>query len=142
MKRFLALAATAASLLGAGAAQAGSVNWSIGLELPHVATVVSGGPGYYAPRRIYGPVVPAYYEPEVVLPAPVYVTPPVVRVHRPHGHFWAPPLPHHRIHAPHWRGHHWRGHDRQQHQWRGHDRRHHDGRGGNDRHRGGRHDRR
>ena len=137
MKRFLALAATAATLLGAGAAQAGSVNWSIGLELPHVATVVSGGPGYYAPRRIYAPVVPAYYEPEYVLPAPVYYTPPVVRIHRPQRHFWAPPLPHHRIHAPHWRG-----HDRQHHQWRGHDRRHHDGRGGNDRHRGGRHDRR
>ena len=153
MKRFLAIAATATSLLAAGAAQAGSVNWSIGLDLPHVATVVSGGPGYHgapayiAPRRVYGPVVPAYYEPEYAYPAPVYYGPPAIRVHRPHRDIWLPPLPHHRFHAPHWRGHdrqhhQWRGHDRQQHQWRGHERRHHDGRGGQDRTRDGRGDRR
>ena len=139
MKRFLAIAATATTLLGAGAAQAGSVNWSIGVGLPHVATVVSGGPGYYggpsyydeptyvAPRRIYRPVVPAYYEPEYAYPAPVYYGPPAVRFHRPHREIWLPPLPHHRFHGPHWRG-----HDRQHHQFRGHDRWHHDGRAGHD----------
>jgi len=170
MKRFLAIAATATTLLAAGAAQAGSVNWSIGLDLPHVATVVSGGPGYHggptyvAPHRVYGPVVPAYYEPGYALPAPVAYGP---RFHHPHPRIWLPPLPHHRVHAPHWRGqdrqhhrfrgddrqhhqfrghdrqrHQFRGHERQQHQFRGQDRRHQEGRGGHDRKRDGRGDRR
>ena len=160
MKRFLAIAATATTLLGAGAAQAGSVNWSIGVDLPHVATVVSDGPGYYggptyvAPHRVYGPVVPAYYEPEYAYPAPVTYGP---RFHRPQRQIWLPPLPHHRFHAPHWRGHdrqhhqfrghdrqrhQFRGHERQQHQFRGQDRRNQEGQGGRDRQRDGRGDRR
>ena len=66
MKRLLALAAaTVASLFTATAAQAGGVHWSVGINLPPVATVVSGGPAYY-PAPYYG--APAY-------PAPVYGAP-------------------------------------------------------------------
>ena len=84
MKKPLVLAlAAAATVMAAGAAHAGSnVYWSIGLSAPAVSTVISNGPGYYAPAPVYyapPPVVytPAprvYYPPQVVYerPAPVY----------------------------------------------------------------------
>ena len=68
MKPSLLLAgAAAAALLAATAAQAGSVHWSVGIDLPPVATYVSNGPAYYpaavgyAPRRVYVPR-PVYVE--------------------------------------------------------------------------------
>lgn len=89
MKRHLILACAAtAALLGAGAAQAHGVQWSIGVSLPPVATVIGSAPGYYgapvyeaAPIRYVPPVV--YREPPVV-----YEAPPVIwRAPRP---FFAP----------------------------------------------------
>ena len=48
MKRSLVLAAAAAAtLFTATAANAGGVHWSVGINLPPVATVVSSGPAYY-----------------------------------------------------------------------------------------------
>ena len=69
MKRpvILALAASAA-LLGAGAAQAGNVHWSVGVNLPPVATVISNGPVWGAPAYYPAPVT---YAPPVVYEAPV-----------------------------------------------------------------------
>jgi hypothetical protein len=104
MKRsLLVLGAAAATLFAASAAQAGGVSWSVGVNLPPVATYVSGGPGWYpAPVRYAPPVVyapaPVYAEPYLsVYDAPVYS-------HRPH---YVP--------APRWHG----GYR--------HDRWHHDG---------------
>ena len=73
---------TAASTLGAGAANAHGISWSIGINTPIVGTVISNGPGYapvyersyepvYAPAPVYAPV-PVYEQ------APIYVAPPVV----------------------------------------------------------------
>jgi hypothetical protein len=67
----LSLAATA-TLLAAGAAQAGNVNWSIGISLPPIGTVISNGP-VYGPAPVYAPA-PVYYEPAPV----VYAPPPVI----------------------------------------------------------------
>ena len=70
MKRSLVLAAAAAAtLLTATAAHAGGVNWSVGISLPPVATVVSNGPAYY-PAPYYG--APAYYPEPVYYSAPAY----------------------------------------------------------------------
>ena len=82
MKRSLVLAAAAAAtLFTATAANAGSnVHWSVGVNLPPVATVVSNGPAYY-PAPVYGAPVDGTYYPEPVYysapaysyyPAPVY----------------------------------------------------------------------
>jgi hypothetical protein len=72
MKRPLILAlAAGAMLLASGAARASDVHWSIGINLPPVATVISGGP-------VYGPPVAVYEPPPVIYPAPVYREPPVV----------------------------------------------------------------
>jgi len=70
MKRSLVLAAAAAAaaLLTATAANAGGVHWSVGINLPPVATVVSSGPAYYPAPAYYGP--PVYYAPRVVYAAP------------------------------------------------------------------------
>jgi hypothetical protein len=120
MKRSIALAAAAAAtLLTATAAHAGGVNWSVGISLPPVATVVSHGP-VYAPAPYYG--APAYY-PEPVYypapapaysyyPAPVYYAP---RVYTPRPRIWVAPRPHY--HGGHWRGH-GRGHDKHHHRQR------------------------
>ena len=51
-KSLIAAVATAASLLAAGTAQASDVHWSIGINLPPVATVISSAP-VYAPAPIY-----------------------------------------------------------------------------------------
>jgi len=69
MKRpvILALAASAA-LLGAGAAHAGNVHWSVGVNLPPVATVISNGPVWGAPAYYPAPVT---YAPQVVYEEPV-----------------------------------------------------------------------
>jgi len=92
MKRFLILVGLAAStLVATGAAQAGNVNWSIGINLPPVATYVSNGPSYYPAPVVYG----NHYRPA----RPVYVAPP---------HLWLPPLP--RLPAPPWAGRHHQGH--------------------------------
>ena len=81
----LALAGT----LAAGAARAGNVQWSIGIQAPlapgvAIGTVFSGGPGYY-PQPVY--VEPA---PLVYAPAPVYVAPPPIYL-RPRPIVYAPP---------------------------------------------------
>lgn len=126
MKRSIVLAGiAAATLLAAGAAQAGNVNWSVGINLPPVTTYVSNGPDYYYPAPVYAPRR-VYREPQPVY----YVAPPRAYAHP---HVWLPPLPplprlppppwahgggHH---AGHWdRGQRW-NHDRQ-----GRDDRHHD----------------
>jgi hypothetical protein len=131
---------TAALVSAAGAAQAGNVHWSVGINLPPVATVISSGPVYgpvygpayvpapvYAPAPVYVPPPVVYRPAPVVYPAPVYYGPryygpPAVVVER----AWGPP---HR----HWdRGYDNRGYDRGydgRGDWRGHDRRHHDGYG-------------
>ena len=79
MKRpvILALAASA-TLLCAGAARAGNVQWSSGVHLPPVATVISNGPAWAAPVYYPAPVV---YGPPVVYEAPVIY--PGYRVPRP-----------------------------------------------------------
>ena len=91
----LALAA-AGTLLGAGAAQAGNVQWSVGINLPGIVLplpplpglVVIGGPVYQQPVRSYRPE-PVYAPEPVYVPEPVYYAP--ERVYYP-GH-------------PHWRHH-------------------------------------
>ena len=114
MKRSLVLAAAAAAtLFTATAAHAGGVNWSVGINLPPVATVVSGGPAYY-PGPYYG--APAYYPEPVYYPAPVYS-------YRPAPVYYAPPVyvprprvwvaPARAYHRGHWHGH--RGHDKWRH---------------------------
>jgi hypothetical protein len=84
----LALAA-AGTMLGAGAAHAGNVQWSVGINLPVPGIVlplpplprlvVTGGPVYQQPsygyraEPVYAPA-PVYYQPEPVYyaPEPVY----------------------------------------------------------------------
>lgn len=77
---------------GSGAARAADVYWSIGINTPHVGTVVSNLPpaqAVYVPAPVIvqaAPVylpAPVYYQPAPirVRPAPVYVSP------RGHGHW-------------------------------------------------------
>jgi hypothetical protein len=93
MKRPLVIAcAAAATLFAASAAEAGRVSWSVGINVPPVATVVASDPWFAAPVRYAPPAVvyPApivYEEPYVV--APRYYAPPVVVA--PRARFWAPP---------------------------------------------------
>jgi len=96
MKRpLVVLCAAAATLFAASAAQAGGVSWSVGINVPPVATYVSGGPAWYtAPVRYAPPVAyapaPIYAEPYVgVYDAPyrVYGAP----VYQRRVHYWAPP---------------------------------------------------
>ena len=99
LRRTVAILATAAALLGANAAQAGT-NWSIGISLPGAGVVVSDGPRHYVRE-----VTPVYYAPApVVRYAPRYVEnevyyapPPRVvyethyrhrQVHHRHDHRW------------------------------------------------------
>lgn len=80
MNKSLVLAlAAAGTLLGAGAAHAGSAHWSVGISLPGIVLplpplpglVVTGGPGYHQPsygyraEPVYAPA-PVYYAPEPV----------------------------------------------------------------------------
>ena len=110
MKSILVVALAAAGALCAGTAQAGHVAWSIEINTPVVATVVSNAPAYpvlYAPApRAYLAVPPvAFYEPEpVYAPAPYYAPAPVYYP-RYGGHYRPVPVfyPHHRPHE--WREH-------------------------------------
>ena len=111
MKRPLVVfAAVAATLFAASAAQAGGVNWSVGINVPPIATYVSGGPGWYpAPVRYAPPVVyapaPIYAEPYGVYGVPYAVHAAPVYLRRPH-HWVAP--------APRWH-HGWNRHERWHH---------------------------
>ena len=69
-----ALVATAATL-GAGAAHAGNVSWSIGIATPLVGTVISNA-------RVYAPV-PVYVSGSAYDPEPVYVQGPPVYLSAP-----------------------------------------------------------
>ncbi|HSC64589.1 MAG TPA: hypothetical protein VLD35_13190 [Caldimonas sp.] len=114
MKRpLLALCAVAATLFAASAAEAGGVSWSVGVNVPPVATYVSAGPAWYpAPVRYAPPVAYA--------PAPVYVEPYVGVYDAPYG-VYAAPVYHRR--APYWvvPAHRWHP------GWNRHDRWHHEG---------------
>jgi hypothetical protein len=79
-RSFVLAAAAAATLITAGAAHAGGVNWSIGINVPPLAAVV-GAPAYYpAPSYYAAPGYPAVtYDP----PRAVYASPRV----------WLPPAP-------------------------------------------------
>ncbi|MGZ3442653.1 MAG: hypothetical protein ACXVDD_24195 [Polyangia bacterium] len=119
MQRSLVIAAAAAAtLFTATAANAHRVDWSIGINVPPVATVVSSGPVYY-PAPTYT-TEPVYYAPPVYS-VPEYYPPRVVYAPRPR--LWLPPAPPLPWFVGHDRWHHDGGRDRD----RGHDR-HHDGR--------------
>jgi len=120
LKTSLAAVLVTVGALCAGSAQAANVQWSVGINLPAVGTVISNAPVYmpapvYAPAPVYYPPAPVYYEPPprvMYRPVPV-VYRPVPVVYR--------PVP---VYAPRHPGH---GRD-----W-GHDGRRDDRRGG-DRH--------
>ena len=92
MHRSLVLAAAAAAtLFTATAANAGHVNWSIGINLPPVATVISSGPvygpAYPVAYPIYAPAYPVYAPPVAVYPQVYPVAYPAPYDGRPyHGH--------------------------------------------------------
>jgi hypothetical protein len=78
IKPLTAVLATAATLMAAGAAHAGSnVNWSVGIELPNVATVISNFPVPPLPRVVvqHQPAVVYAPAPVVYQPAPVVYQP-------------------------------------------------------------------
>ena len=104
----LALAAVAAAL-AAGSAHASNVYWSIGIQAPPVATVISSGPvyqPYYDPAPVYRAPPPIYYAP----PPPVYYAPPPV-VYRPAPIVYAPPVYYQGGYGGHgWGGGHRHGH--------------------------------
>ena len=70
----------AAGALGAAPAQAGGVQWSIGIQLPPPPVVFYPAP----PQRVYGPA-PVYGRPA---PEVVYVEPPRHWHHRHRHHHW------------------------------------------------------
>jgi hypothetical protein len=83
VKKFIAMAIAAAGCaLSAGAAQAGNVYWSVGINVSPVGTVVSNVPVYAEPAPVYVPA-PVYLAPQ-----PVYLAPPVV--YRPAPVYYAP----------------------------------------------------
>ena len=139
MKRPLLLAcAAAATLFVATAAEASRVSWSIGINVPPVATYVSSGPVwapaplryappavvYSTPAPLYAPAPIVYDEPYVeyvdVAPSVGFYGAPIVV--GPRHRFWAPP--HRSYWVPGPRGH-WDGHERGDGRWGGHDRWHH-----------------
>ena len=81
----LALAVPLA-LLGSGAAHAGNVQWSIGINVPAITTVISNGPVFRAPPVVYQAPAPVYYEE----PAPVYYEEAPQIVYRPVPRYYAP----------------------------------------------------
>jgi hypothetical protein len=105
-KSIILALAVAGTLLGAGAAQAADVRWSVGINLPVPGLVITGGPvyrqyspyseysgysEYREPARVYAPVpiyapAPVYYQPEPVYvqPEPVYYYPRQSQWHRHH----------------------------------------------------------
>jgi hypothetical protein len=81
MKSTLARLLAAAALGTAGVAHAGNVNWSVGISLPPLTTVVSNGPyPVYAPGPVFAPAPVVYAPPPVVYAPPrvVYAPPRVV----------------------------------------------------------------
>jgi hypothetical protein len=120
LKNSFAAALVAIGALWAGTANAGDVNWSVGVNLPVPVIVAGGGyyPPVYAPRPVH--VVPAYpvgyYRP--YNRGHVHYTHPGVRYDRgygrhDHGHYGhgrGPDRDHDRGHRGHDRGD--RGHDR------------------------------
>ncbi len=87
-RSFVLAAAAAATVLAAGAAHAGGrVDWSIGINVPPIAAVVSA-PGYYPASPGYS--APRYYAP-AVYPVDTYYPPRVVYAPRPR--IWLPPPP-------------------------------------------------
>ena len=133
MKRPLLLAGAAVAMLfAASAAEASRVSWSIGVNVPPVATYVSSGP-VWAPAPIrYAPPAVVYSTPEpFYAPAPIVYDEPYVDYVGPGVGFYAPPVfvaPRHRFWAPPHRStwvpgprDRWDGHGR----WGGHDRWHH-----------------
>ena len=86
MQRSIVLAAVAAAtVLTATAANAGRVDWSIGINVPPIAAVV-GAPAYYPAPAYYN--APTYYD-----NPPAYYAPPVVYAPRPRSWLPPPPLP-------------------------------------------------
>ncbi|HZE91695.1 MAG TPA: hypothetical protein VE029_08350 [Rhizobacter sp.] len=93
-KTSIAAAVVSVGALCAGTAHASNVQWSVGINLPAVTTVVSSdayydyaAPAYYAPAPVYLPR-PVYQQPAPVViyrPEPVYVPPQVIRS------VWMPP---------------------------------------------------
>lgn len=75
MKKILLTLAATGLLAAAGAARAGDVQWSIGINFPAVGAVVSSAPPvvYAPPQVVYAPAPVVYAPPRVV-----YVPPPVV----------------------------------------------------------------
>jgi hypothetical protein len=132
-KLILALASTAA-LMCAGAAHAGSVNWSVGINLPGIGTVISNAPIYVpTPVVVYQEPAPVVYQRPVPVYAPapvVYPQPPVAYpprlIYYPVPRAFAP-VPQQVVYgrpAPQWGGH---GHDRDGGRWHREQRRwHHD----------------
>lgn len=75
MNKSIVLAlATAGTLLCTGAARAANVSWSVGINVPGV--VITGGPVYQEPVRVYQPA-PVYLSEPVYAPVPVYAPAPV-----------------------------------------------------------------
>jgi hypothetical protein len=70
-------------LLAASAARAGNVQWSIGITLPPVTTVVSSGPGYYPEAYPEAYADPMYSQPVVYAPPRVRVAPRYVYLPQP-----------------------------------------------------------
>jgi hypothetical protein len=123
MKRpLLLLGAGAATLFAATTAEASRVSWSIGVNVPPVATYVSSGPAwvpapvrYASPAVVYAPAPVVYDDPYVesyVVPSAGFYAAPVVM--RPPHRYWGPP--HHGYWAPAPRP-----------AWGHHDRWHHEG---------------
>ena len=115
MKRSLVLALAAAAILfTATAANANRVDWSIGINVPSVATYVSGGPAYYQAPEYYR--TPGYYRDQEYYRncrTPEYYAPPVYPGHypsrvdsAPRSRIWLPPAP--PLPRPPW----FHGHDR------------------------------
>jgi hypothetical protein len=103
MKKLLMAVLSVVATLGAGAAHADKVYWSVGVNAPSVGTVISNAPHLHlpAPPAIYLPPPPrvVYEEPERYYRAPpprVVYQPPVVYAERGYRH-------HHHHHHDHHR---------------------------------------
>ncbi|HEV7912638.1 MAG TPA: hypothetical protein VGP22_02635 [Albitalea sp.] len=93
MKKLIAMTLVAGCMLATGAAQAGNVFWSVGINLPPIGTVVSNAPVYTQPAPVYVEPAPVYYEPAPVYyaPAPVYYVPAPRAIYRRAPVVYAPP---------------------------------------------------
>jgi hypothetical protein len=77
-KASIAAALIAVGTVCAGTAQAADVHWSVGINLPHVGTVISNAPVYHQPAPVY-----VHHEPVVVYrpaPRPVVIYKPAPQV--------------------------------------------------------------